>query len=250
MIRGFSWEDSALYSDDMLRRSAIFEHIYRDNLTPYHYNLVPFRRRRFYKIDYTLEGFSAQDEVQCDVRQNYLLRVRPDVLRFKRLFHQYQNEMIPQTHYTNGTLGSIFDLVFIKNIFLRIGWNRYFYNEEHYADVAELREDLYTAKNAQHMSVEAREDYMRLYNKHRPGIIAPDGEEVNFAEINRFLDEHPDMVGKEGTFDLLGFVDNFFRQREPVQVDVTPCREVVEHPNTVGIDMPAVLNERVGTPIM
>ena len=246
--RGFSWEDTAIYSDEMLRHSAIFSHIYRENMNPYQYNLIAFRRRRYYKVDYAVEGFYAQEEVQREAAQQTFLEVRPEILKFQRLFHEYQNEMIPQTHYTNGSLGSIFDLLFFRNVFLRVGWNRYFFNEEHYVNPNELREDL--AATTQSLGDAEARDYMRFYNKHYPGIIAPDGEEVDFGRMQQFVAAHPDMIDKDGGFDLLGFLDIFFRQREPAQVDTTPRKEVVEHPNMVGLDLPEVLSEKRGTPLM
>lgn len=248
LSRGFSWDDTTIYSDEMLRHSAIFSHIYRENMNPYQYNLIAFRRRRYYKIDYAVEGFYAQEEVQRDAGKQYFLQVRPEILKFQRLMHEYQNEMIPQTHYTNGSIGSIFDFLFFRNIFLRIGWNRYFFNEEHYVNVGELRTDIYAT--AQKMTEKERREYMIFYNKHNPGILAPDGEEVNFEEIDQLLRENPGMVTKNNEFDLLGFVDIFFRQREPAEVDRTQRKEVIEQPNMVGLDLPEVMVERVGTSLM
>lgn len=250
LIRGFSWSDSVIFTDEMMRRSPVFEHIYRENMNPYYLSMITFRRRRFYKVDAALEGFSVQEEVQNEVRQQYLLRVRPDLLRFRRLLHQYYSEMIPQTHYTNGSIGGIFDLFYIRNVFLRMGWNRYFYNEEHYADVGEMREDVYSARSAKKMSAEEAREFMRYFNQHRPGVLAPDGQEVDFAEVERFLAENPQIVSPDGAFDLLGFLDTFFGQRDFVQAETAPCQNVIERPNTVGTDIPAVLNDRVGTPIM
>lgn len=248
LSRGFSWEDSTLYSDEMLRHSAVFSHIYRENMNPYQYNLIAFRRRRYYKVDYAVEGFYAQEEVQRDAAKQYFLQVRPEILKFQRLYQEYQNEMIPQTHHTNGAIGSVFDLLFFKNLFLRIGWNRYFFNEEHYVSPAELREDIYAS--SQKLSERQKREYMQFYNRHNPGILAPDGEEVNFAEVEQLVKENPGMVSEQGDFDLLGFVDIFFRQREPSEVDLTPKKEVVERKNMVGLDLPEVLSEKAGTPLM
>lgn len=260
VTKGLGWNDTARQTEEQLRRCPVWEHVVRENMNPYHFNLGAWKRQAFFKIDGAVDGFYAQEEIQERAKKLTWIKERRNILEFKKLMNLYYNEAIPNTHWSFGRFAGLLDGFLFMNIFLRMGWNRYFYNEEHYVSAEKVIPDHFGNANARDRITlntkegeapfsHADQEKLKYIHKMLPGLIAPDGQEIDFEELRRDFMAHDEFV-LDGVDDVLGRATLFLRSHKIPEMADTQQKELVETPNNVGTEMPEAMNRKVGTSIM
>lgn len=252
ITRGLSFDDYIMQSEDDIRRDPIWEHMVRENMHPYHFMLPSLRRQRFWKVDLGLDGFYPHEEIQNEARSIYFLRIRDKLLEWRRVRNLYHDEMIPMTRWTYGRFVGVLDFLAFTNLFLRMGWNRYFFNEEHYAGDNVILEEL-RQEHGRVLPLEQMKARLENFNEKCPGILAPDGEKINWEQFEKDIASAPGFIHTtpEGDteVDIIGNISLIYNRKELPRVEpVEP--ELVERPNMVGTTLPAAIDNKVGTAFM
>jgi len=187
--RGISFEDGLMTNDIDFRRGILNEQVNRESMHPYNQQLNMWKRSGFAKVDITMMGFEAPDYIQEDVRKQTYLDVYDKILKYKHfLLSNYLSELTPTTYMGRGSL-VILDLFIVHNLFSRSAWNRFFFNEEEYVDSRKNMVDFESKMTNSVMNISTEngrknfEAYLTKVNKRYPGMLAPEGEQIDFKSF-------------------------------------------------------------------
>lgn len=253
VIRGLSFDDYALQNEDQLRRGVIWEHIVRENMHPYHYMVTILRRGAWSKVDFGVDGFEAQEEIQQDAKNRYWLKVRPNIMEWHKIYGSYMSDEVPQTFFGNGTFVGLLDMTLLYNFFRKMTWNRFFINENNLSGTKEYYEEAFPAWCTTVGKLDEKKftNYIQELNDRFPGLFAPDGQRVDMDQF--FQDEfaHPDFYDENGV-DILGtraFTRNVLNMPESFKNAETEP-EQIDTPNVVGTRIPDAFKHERGTSLM
>ena len=56
---GYTWDDVIMFDEKDLRRSPLYENIFREATHPYEWMQYKWRRERFFKVDRVMNGFEV-----------------------------------------------------------------------------------------------------------------------------------------------------------------------------------------------
>ena len=98
MQRGYIMDDIHLHEERELRRSPFMEHVWRESTHPYHWLFFKARRRRYYKVERTLQGYFVPDYVKNEVKQRTTIETMLAADEWNRFMHEnYYSDMTPSS---------------------------------------------------------------------------------------------------------------------------------------------------------
>lgn len=252
VMRGLSWDDHVTQDEDQLRRGAVWEHIVRENMHPYHYMITVLRRGAFFKIDHGVDGFETQDEIQNDAKQRYWLRVRPQVLEFYKLWQSYVDDEVPQTFWGHGNYIGVLDFTLFYNLFRRVTWNRYFINEKNVTGTSDYWNGAVPDwQRKKKLSDSTMITQLNKINTALPGLFAPDGQSLDLDQFWKDQLAHPDFRDETGV-DFVGTrtIIRAAKYMPEAYKQVETQKEQIDTPNVVGTRISDDFKPHHGTSIM
>ena len=260
--RGIAFDQILMETDMELFRCPFHEHFMRESTHPYHHTLNKWSRFAYSKVDTYLRGFEAPEYLREPVRQRTYMECKEKIDTFhEMLVKNYENEKTIANHWYRGSM-ALLELAIFYNSILKMGWNRLFYNEEEYLSTQDWLKNRAYLNSEKKLDLNDKDDrkefvsQMTAYNKRYPGMIAPDGDEVDFESV--FENWNNKNSGKEFSGeltdnDLQSMYGGFNNPGRPFILNEAKGIEESEEltgNNNVGVDLPRYLRNGSGVGLM
>ena len=96
--RGYVMDDFYIHAEHEMRRSSFLEHVWRESTHPYQHIFFKARRRRYFKVERTLQGFFVPEHVREEAKQRTMAETLDAQAEWNEFqYTNYTSDMAPAT---------------------------------------------------------------------------------------------------------------------------------------------------------